>query len=352
MPKISLSRIKSIFDFAPGIDGVSLLELLNPFRSGITAENVVMQNGIVEQVIRERFYRWDEIQRLVSEDTTETKAHLRLRTEPNEDFSSEEYCLTSHGNQTDKSAETFPRFHLLIEASNNGGMNVRGRDTYRPHITDLLLLQEFRYRFDPTWHPETSEEPNLAEYVHFVTPWANADNWNNRPWSMQNFPKAPRSAFIFPKFKNLEERKADPAYHEYQSTCAKIRALFKAFPGILRAPGVWRRCMRRVTIGDAVKIAAGGRKKWRGVPSFNFEFQLRKRDGDYDIEFVSGGNRKLEFVACPESFRIETQGEHWQANIVGVRGDQVYTLSKSWYTKQDYFGRFELCEMDELLQET
>ena len=73
---------------------------------------------------------------------------------------------------------------------------------------------------------------------------------------------------------------------------------------------------------------------------------------NYDIEFVSGGNRKLEFVACPESFRIEGEAEHWKANIVGVRGDQVYTLSKSWYTKQDYFGRFELCEMDELLQET
>ena len=353
LPKISLERIKDIFYFVPGITGSSLLELLDPFLNVIMAKDVVRQNGVVENVIDEQFYLWDEIRPLVSEDATETEPHLCLRTERNgEDFNSEEYCLTSRGNQTLNSADAFPRGHLLVEACHNGGMNVRGRDAYRPHITDLLLLREFRYRFDPTWKPEISEEPNLTEYIHFVRPWANADNWNNRPWSMQNFPKAPRSAFIFPKFKNLEERKADPAYHEYQSTCAKIRALFKAFPGILRAPGVWRRCMRRVTIGDAVKIAGGARKKWRGVPSFNFEFQLRKRDGDYDIEFVCGGNRKLEFVACPESFRIETQGEHWKANIVGVRGDQVYTLSKSWYTKQDYFTRgFELCELDEFLLE-
>jgi len=105
--------------------------------------------------------------------------------------------------------------------------------------------------------------------------------------------------------------------------------------------------MRHVTIGDAVKIAAEARKKWREVASKHFEFEILKRDGDYDIKFVSCGNKTIEFTASPEDLPIEEQGEYWKANIVGVRGGQVYTRSKSWATARDGYGRFRFLEIRE-----
>lgn len=230
--------------------------------------------------------------------------------------------------------------HLLIEAFRNGGIKTVRQGDHSPYITDLFLLREFRYRFDPTWRPETFSEESLKEYIHFASPWADATEWDLRPWSVTNFPKPPRSAFVFPQFKNLEQRKSDPSYQNYQFTCSKIRALFKAFPDILRAPVVWRRCMginhQHSSIAKAVKRALKGKRQWREIPQEHIEFEIRKMDGQFDIQFVSGrrrfvsGGRKLEFAPPPQGLQIQGGRDRWRANIVGVSGDQVYIRLKAW----------------------
>ena len=216
--------------------------------------------------------------------------------------------------------------YLISEACSNGGMDPSARKTCSPHIIDLLLLSEFRYRFDPTWRPEDSQKRKLEEYVRFATPWADSEKWNDRPWAMQNFPNAPWCAFLL---KTLELRKGEACYQAYQSTCTKIRALLKAFPQILRAPEVWRRCTivshRHSTLAEDVKIALKGKEEWRESPQKDCKFQIQKRDGEYDVEFVGRGFN-LEYGNCQNGTRKQPFG-NWWADIIGVRKGQVFTQS-------------------------
>jgi len=170
---------------------------------------------------------------------------------------------------------------------------------------------------------------------------------------MENFPKAPGSSFVFPEFKNLNERKFDPAYLDHQFTCSKIRAIIKAFPDILRAPGVWRRCTRtnhaqQSAFAEAVRSAVEGKCRWKDVPRKHFEFEIRKIDGEYDVRFVSA-DQQLDFGPPPPSSRIRPDGEFWKANIIGFGGDLVFTRVNSWISIRNMAGNMVASELSPFL---
>ena len=244
-------------------------------------------------------------------------------------ISAREYCAL----QTSYDAKALLRGRLFSEAYENGGMDgaemlASDRSCLLPHLTDLLLLREFRYRFDPNWRPEACYDRKLEEYIQFVTPWADSGKWNDRPWAMQNFPKPPRFTFVAPNLRSLSEWKKDCFYRAYQSICAKIRALCKIFPQILRAPEVWRRCMmvshRHSTLAEDVKIALE-KEGWRESPQKDCKFQIQNRDGEYDVEFVGRGFN-LEYGNCQNRTRKQRFG-NWWAEIIEVRKGQVFTQS-------------------------
>ena len=157
----------------------------------------------------------------------------------------------------------------------------RSRESFtqatKPFVTEILLFEEFRYRFEPGWRPQYGWEAMLAEYINFAQYWARSSYWPERPWSIKNFPQQPQSFSIFPKFTTLQERLNDPSIVQYRFHSAKLRTLLKAFPDILRCPRVWRKCMTADTLDISISQAIRAKKIWKKPPLENFEFEISKR---------------------------------------------------------------------------
>jgi len=103
-----------------------------------------------------------------------------------------------------------------------------------PTIAEMILLREFRYRFDPRWYPQTSLETDIKEYFRIAKVWVSY--WENRPWRPMNFPLQPRYRLQKAKWNwtNLQQ---------FHLRCQKIRAMLTVYPDILQHPTLWLSCI-------------------------------------------------------------------------------------------------------------
>jgi hypothetical protein len=87
---------------------------------------------------------------------------------------------------------------------------------------------------------------------------------------------------------------------------------------------------RHSTLAEDVKIALEGKEEWRESPQKDCKFQIQKRDGEYDVEFVGRGfnleDGNCQNGNCQNGTRKQRLG-NWWADIIGVRKGQVFTQS-------------------------
>jgi len=277
-------------------------------------------------------YRWDDIHKIIMDGLIEKVPQFDHDYSQNACYSGEDYGSFTPSDQEDPDQHSWSELGVWLQSCENGNMESLEWNI-SPYIAEVLLFREFRYRFDPAWQPEESSYKNLREYIHFARHWARHSYWNERPWRVQNFPRQPRSPFIFPKFTTLTERINDPSFKSYQFHSAKLRALLGAFPDILRSPLAWRRCMvnemRDIPIKEAVEIALEEKNSWTEPKLKDFEFEIRKDDENLDIHFVRRGrNLKFETSIC-NGVGNPRNGEVWKMDIIQVKGEMVRTQSRT-----------------------
>jgi hypothetical protein len=105
-----------------------------------------------------------------------------------------------------------------------------------PLATDMAFFKEFRYRFDPSWRPVSSEE-ELCIYGNVVRQWTTPEVWQLRPWRGANFPQQPRWRFIEMVHQITEEDQR--GYETHQGRCGAIRRALKKYPRMLLCPDEW-----------------------------------------------------------------------------------------------------------------
>jgi len=195
----------------------------------------------------------------------------------------------------------------------------------------MLLFTEFRYRFDPKWRPEPSPNHALARYLQCARHWATGRYWSFRPWRLCNFPRPIRSESVS-KCNDQDlvhgSSNDNPAFWTHQTLSAKIRTLLKAIPDILQSPSKRHQCMvldqfppRPPFIIDACNNPRNNNE----APSCTtgpFDFELQKRNRDYDVHLVRWG-RKPKYVRAKECVRSK-EGEVWKISVISFRGDRTF----------------------------
>ena len=291
-----------------------------------------MGRGYIHDTINGPYYLWTDIQKLIEDGLIERKPQETSLSDENSSFHGEDYGSYHPPNQKDDDETFWPEEFWWVQSCCDANVDSPKRNTL-PYITEIRLFREFRYRFDPRWSPEKSAEDNLREYIHFARPWARKSCWMERPWRIKNFPQQPRTRFMFPNCTTLAERLNDHNFQYYQFLSAKIRALLKAFPDILRSPSVWRQCMinqmRDISIKEAVKIALLGRSSWQEPVLEDFEFRIQKEDDDLDVQFVRRGKNLQVGTQVNVCERSPQEGEVWKIDIIRVGRELVQIHSQT-----------------------
>ena len=327
-PKISHKRLLTIFRPTPRLIQDSKSYMPRGIRIKLNMEKYKFQ-----EQFHGPFYPWGKIQELVTNGLFEEIPQTHLT------YNGEEYGVFVPENQVNHDETYWPRQRLWLQCCVNGGRHSDDRNKL-PHITEALLFREFRYRFDPTWRPEESLNKHLRDYLHVARHWAKSAYWTERPWRISNYPKSPRSSFLTT---TLEERINDPTFKSWQFHSAKLRALLKAFPDILRSPRTWCRCMtnemRDSPIKEAVEIALRAKKHWIESILDDFEYEIRSRDGDLDVEFVRRG-RNLRFSdRINDDMRVTRDGEIWKIDIIQESTDMFHIRSQTRLGNGDCYFR-------------
>src|SRR5277367_449135 len=115
-----------------------------------------------------------------------------------------------------------------------------------PLAMDMAFFKEFRYRFDPSWSPQSREE-ELRIYGNIMRYWAFHEVWGDRPWRAKHFPRQPRLRLIEGAVTYLPPTSVDQdLYKQHQSQCSRIRRAMKEFRNILQYPGRWLQTVNEV----------------------------------------------------------------------------------------------------------
>ena len=102
--------------------------------------------------------------------------------------------------------------------------------------------------------------------------------------------------------------------------------------------------MKDSPISEAVEIALRAGKCWKEPILEDFEFEIRSRDGDLDVEFVRRG-RNLKFRACMRGeMRVTQDGEVWKTDIIRISGENIQTRSQTRLGGGDFYFRKVLDE--------
>jgi hypothetical protein len=161
-PKISLQRLKELF--RPNLPRKS--ELRSRMAPGhmpicmITDVNVYAID-YQDQIQHGPYYRWADVLGLVRDGLIE-RVDYYAGDDPY--YNGEEYGYFVPADQELRDDERYWPEQLLLSQSNaNGNINSTSRNV-PPHIAEIMLFREFRYRFDPAWRREESLEKKLQEY--------------------------------------------------------------------------------------------------------------------------------------------------------------------------------------------
>jgi hypothetical protein len=80
------------------------------------------------------------------------------------------------------------------------------------------MLNHFRYRFDPKWRDDMSDEQKFQYHMRIIKAWAGDTNWIERPWRLDNFPLNGRAGAPLIMISSPKNLKDELDYHEYQSS--------------------------------------------------------------------------------------------------------------------------------------
>ena len=330
-PKISLSRLQDKFR----IIGRRELRLLE-------SRIVLKKDESGELPFSFRvgpYYRWKDIHSLLSQGLVQRLAHVNFEQE-SQIRNSEEYGLLDPPNENYDPADGcgdaddwWPISLTLTDCLKNCKLNWRKEESLPPSTIEVASFREFRYRFDPTWRPISSFGECLTEYGRFARHWARKSLWNERPWRFENFPRQPRSPFIYPQFADMSERVNQSSFKQHQFLCAKFRAVLKAFPDILRSPRTWLRCMGDKSpgpsISEAIEIATRGKNVWKEPAPRQLDFEIRRADGEADVEFVRRGKYLKPGGSHKKIGRSPDNGEVWRVDIVRISDESINTISQT-----------------------
>lgn len=166
-----------------------------------------------------------------------------------------------------------------------------------PSMSEMVLLREFRYRFDPLWRPKGTVESEMQEYIRIAKFWF--PYWDQRPWRPCNFPLPPRPLHVH-SHKRLEVSNRWRELEKYWILCAKLRKLCKLFPQALLSPEMWMSCMRN-SVGQTIEVDSPFKhtplkSKNPGSEGMNFMCIIRR----YAMSLING-DVKLQY------FQLDTE---------------------------------------------
>jgi hypothetical protein len=327
-PKISLSRLKS--NFSIGRNALQALQC----RLGSTKD----ENGELTMKVG-LYFRWKDTQILISQGQIQLLPLINLERQIDIHNGEEYGCLSPPNADFDPddgqgSADAWwPTSIIISDCLKNSNMDRQKQRSLSPSALEVAFFREFRYRFDPGWRHTTSFSESLIEYGRFARHWAAKSLWNERPWRLQNFPLQPRSAVIYPQFADVKERINQPSFKLHQFLSAKMRGLLKAFPDVLRSPRTWIHCMGdkspSPSMSEAVELALQAKKVWKEPALQLLDFEIRKAEGEFDIEFVRSGKGLKPGGSHNEIGRTPENGEVWKVDIIRISGESIQTISQT-----------------------
>lgn len=173
-----------------------------------------------------------------------------------------------------------------------------------PSEYDLILLRDFRYRYDLSWDPPKSHKDELKEWARIASYWVGSIIvWRERPWCLSNL-------LIPPKY-------GESKNYNYVVRCIRYRKLFSIDPDILCKPLQWI-ASANPEGQDWVNEQERFLKGWLRNDEEPWDFALAK---DYSGTFVVGG-RELTTASRDEELSYFTRYER-----IKVRNDTVEIMT-------------------------
>ena len=161
----------------------------------------------------------------------------------------------------------------------------------RPIMMEMMLLDNFRFRFDPKWRrPWGTDKEDVVQYARIAGRWKGSkSDWNRRPWRIRNLPSF-TGCLITNPYQAVEAKKGSVlCLQEYVDWCQQTRRVMEIFPDILYNPRTWGMCIgpqgRRIR--DAINNAQNaqlsrshrpGLVPWHASLDTDFIFGKKGRD--------------------------------------------------------------------------
>ena len=233
------------------------------------------------------FYRWKDIEQLAED------SKLMLNKAPKSDipeskYYNEEYSYLETPTIYDHQYRIWQSILIWLATCSRWDRSFcpHNYTRFSPITVDMILLREFRYRFDPTWRPRQTEDEEYFEYFQIARHWRDPQIWEERPWALLGFLFPPRLLNKNPHATPLEKATALREFRDYRLRCRKLRAAFVAFPNILRDTSTFILCSRKISLSlrTVVGFAVSGRRRWIEPPKDGLIMQLIKCQRCFHVE--------------------------------------------------------------------
>ena len=190
-PKISSRRLRKYFDLSSNSKS-KLQHSKETFKS---------LQQVFEKPYASGIFRWSDVEEFVLNGTlTLNLAELRASEICGRWLNPEE--RSEFGNLGGKIVDLSSRQGLFLDIlwwDSVFHWRRNRSDKFTAINIELILFKEFRYQFDSSWAPTTTEEEDLKVYSSFARYWATTQLiWQDRPWRVQNFPLPPHCSISNP----------------------------------------------------------------------------------------------------------------------------------------------------------
>ena len=277
VPTISRERLESMYALSdPAVNIEDVLPKHQPWS---------MTGGDVRDGT---FFLWQDV-----EDLAERGQLFQIKTPPNNLVKNcaEYFGLFQISAENIWSSDEFwyywsDRFsRLQLEAHCRDSLGGQRFSELRPVMLEMMLLDNFRFRFDPKWRrPWGTDKEDVAQYAAIAGVWfrRSRHDWESRPWRICNLPAFPGCPITNPYLAAYARSDSILALQEYVHRCQQRRRVMEIFPDILYDPISWQDCMR-VQISprhDALSAARNAQRLWSQFPSMQDQLDLT------DTEFI------------------------------------------------------------------
>jgi hypothetical protein len=169
-------------------------------------------------------------------------------------------------------SDRFSRLRLKAHCRDSLSLGGQFFSELRPVMLDMMLLDNFRFRFDPKWRrPWGTDKEDVAQYAAIAGVWIrrSRDVWESRPWRFCKLPVFP--GCLITNSYLLANARSDSilSLQEYVDRCQLLRRVMEIFPDILYDPISWQDFMR-VQINpryDPLSAARYAQRLWSLYPA-------------------------------------------------------------------------------------